>query len=81
MLGRRVIGNILGGTPKKDKFSRNSNIIKSWKKGPVELKLEDIDGEYRVSWFNNGVYSEAKSYYTDDMDDAVDTANDMLRRL
>lgn len=37
-------------------------------------------GEYRVSWISNGRYVEGPSYYTDSLDDAIQTRADMARR-
>ena len=34
------------------------------------LKLRRIDDEYVVQWWENGVYKEGPTYYTDDVDDA-----------
>uniref|UniRef100_A0A6M3M3R0 Uncharacterized protein n=2 Tax=viral metagenome TaxID=1070528 RepID=A0A6M3M3R0_9ZZZZ len=48
---------------------------------PKTLKLVIVKipetGEYKVKWIENGIYSEAKSYYTDDHQDALDTLRAM----
>jgi len=41
----------------------------------VKLVIDkDADGEYRVGWWQGGKRLEAKTYYTDDFDDALATA-------
>ena len=81
MIGQRIVNNILGSSPKVDCKSKNNTVIKTLNKGNIQLKIVRLEDEYRVSWFDNGIYSEAKSYYTDDYDDAIATAQDMLRRI
>ena len=82
MIGQRIVGNILGHKPKADNKSRNNEKpLQTWKKYNVELKLFKEDDEYRVAWYTDGVYSERNTYYTDDYDDAIETAKDMLRRI
>lgn len=34
------------------------------------LKIRHIDDEYVVEWWENGIYKEGPTYYTDDIDDA-----------
>lgn len=48
-------------------------------KGRIVLRIVKVAGtdEYKVRWIKDGVFSEAKSYYTDDYVDAINTANAM----
>ena len=49
----------------------------------VDLKLKRLPetDEWRVSVFIDGKYSEEKSYYTDDKQDAIDTMEFMKKEF
>lgn len=51
----------------------------------VKLRLKKVgdqfDVEYMVQWVENGKVNDAKSYYTQDKEDAVNTMRDMQRRI
>ena len=44
------------------------------------LKRKSATNEWVVAWYENGKYSEKKSYYTNDKQDAIDTMASMKRR-
>ena len=47
----------------------------------IVLTIKKIDDEYQVQWFENGKYSESKTYYTDDRMDAIETKDAMYRKI
>jgi hypothetical protein len=47
----------------------------------VRLSIKKKEGEYIVRWIENGKFNPEKSYYTDDLEDAQLTMQDMERRL
>jgi len=44
--------------------------------GSVKLKVRKLPetNEWVVQWYEDGVYSEDKTYYTDDLEDAILTS-------
>ena len=44
----------------------------------ITLKIKKINDEYCVQWFENGVYDENKTYYTDSKQDAIETRDAMI---
>ncbi len=46
----------------------------------IQLIKNNFD-EYEVQYLENGVKNEAKTYYTDDHDDAVGTKNLLMTQL
>jgi len=44
--------------------------------GNVKLKLRKLPetNEYQVAWYEDGKYNEDKTYYTDDLEDAILTS-------
>lgn len=59
--------------------SGHKKLVKKMSDGNVDVKVYKEDGEYCVKVFKDGEYHEDADYYTDDKDDAMDTAKDMLR--
>jgi len=48
----------------------------------IKIKIKKNDfGEFEVQWLENGKKNEAKTYHTDDYDDAIVTRNEMKRTL
>ena len=45
------------------------------------LNKDTATGEFAVKYYEDGNYSEDKTYYTDDKQDAIDTMNDMIKRV
>ncbi len=45
------------------------------------LKIKKVDGEYQVRFYENGVYNDAKTYFTDDKVDAEETKIAMLKEI
>lgn len=44
----------------------------------IKIKKNEL-GEFEVQWLEDGKKNEAKTYYTDDYDDAIITRNAMKR--
>lgn len=45
------------------------------------LKKDPATQEFAVKWYEDGKYNEDKTYYTDDKQDAIDTMDDMIKRV
>lgn len=63
----------------KEYSTSNPETIVGNKPNVVKLVMVQIPetGEYKIKWIQDGVFSEAKSYYTDDFKDAIATAEAM----
>ena len=47
----------------------------------IKIKIRNINDEFQVQWIENGKKNEAKTYYTDDEDDAIATKHQMKREV
>lgn len=50
-------------------------------KNYIRIKESGVGGEFVVAWFSNGKFNDDKSYYTDDLRDAVNTFNAMKKQV
>ena len=46
----------------------------------VRTRIKNHDGEFCVELYVNGQHIENADYFTDDQQDALETAKDMLKR-
>jgi len=47
----------------------------------IRLVIARDDDEWIVEWYDNGIYSESKTYYASDREDAVETMNRIQKKL
>ena len=66
-----LLGFVFGMLPKGSSSNPGKGTVRL-----VVIKVPETD-EYKVRWMENGKYSEAKSYYTNDYQDALDTLRAM----
>ena len=45
----------------------------------VELRIKKVLDEWVVQWIQDGIYDEAKTYYTDDKLEAIETKKAIIK--
>ena len=65
------------GNEQRNGVSLASNLTGD--KMKVELRIKKVLGEWTVQWIQDGVYDEAKTYYTDGKQDAIKTKEAIIK--
>ena len=47
----------------------------------IKIDIKRVDGEYCVRWLEDGKRIESKCYYTDDLQDAKDTRELIIKHI